>query len=196
MAISTALYVECLLKISSGAFLPSQNLLPSHRMTNELQLPSNFSADSRVWIFQCNRPFREQEEVEINEQLHNFYTQWQTHGKEVKGWAKLFYKQFVIVVADESQSGVSGCSTDGMTRVIKSFERQYGVDLFDRLTITFLVNNHVEPLPMNQVKYALEKGYIETDTLLFNNLVATKAEFEEQWLTPLNKSWLWERIVK
>ena len=133
--------------------------------------------------------------MEINEQLHNFYIQWQTHGKEVRGWAKLFYKQFVVVVADETFSGVSGCSTDGMIRVIKSFERQYSVDLFDRLTITFLVGDKVEPLPMNQVKYALEKGYIETDTPLFNNLVATKAEFESSWLTPLDKSWLWKRIV-
>ena len=74
-------------------------------------------------------------------------------------------------------------------------ERQYQVDLFDRLTITFLVDNKAEPLPMQQVKYALEKGYIETDTLLFNNTVATKAQFETEWLVPLNKSWLWNRIV-
>lgn len=160
------------------------------------KIPEDFSPDSRVWIFQSNRPFREQEELEINEQLYNFYIQWQTHGKEVKGWAKLLYHQFVVVVADETFSGVSGCSTDSMMRVIKSFERQYQVDLFDRLTITFLLNDRVEPLPLNQVKYALEKGYIETDTPLFNNLVATKAEFEAGWLTPLDKSWLWERIVK
>lgn len=165
-------------------------------MNTSLQIPSDFSSDSRVWIFQSNRKFGEQEELEINEQLYNFYVQWQTHGKDIKGWAKLFYHQFVVVVADETFSGVSGCSTDSMMRVIKSFERQYQVDLFDRLTITFLLEDRVEPLPMNQVKYALEKGYIETDTPLFNNLVATKAEFEEGWLTPLNKSWLWERIIK
>lgn len=160
-----------------------------------MNIPADFSPESRVWIFQSNRQFNEQEELEINEQLHNFYVQWQSHGKEVKGWAKLFYKQFVVVVADESEIGVGGCSTDGMTRVIKSFERQYGVNLFDRLTITFLVNDKVEPLPMNQVKYALEKGYIETDTPLFNNLVATKAAFEQEWLVPLNKSWLWNKII-
>ncbi|MBL7771303.1 MAG: hypothetical protein JNM95_00425 [Chitinophagaceae bacterium] len=165
-------------------------------MNTSIQIPSDFSSDSRVWIFQSNRKFGEQEELEINEQLYNFYVQWQTHGKDIKGWAKLFYHQFVVVVADETFSGVSGCSTDSMMRVIKSFERQYQVDLFDRLTITFLLEDRVEPLPMNQVKYALEKGYIETDTPLFNNLVATKAEFEEGWLTPLNKSWLWERIIK
>lgn len=166
-------------------------------MTKELIniLPAGFSPSSRTWIYQSNRPFSEEEEIEINEQLRNFYLQWQSHGAEVKGWAKLVFGQFIVVMADEEFSGISGCSTDGMVRVIKSLERQYQVDLFDRLTITFLVDEKPQPLPMQQVKYALEKGYIETDTLLFNNTVDTKEKLESEWLVPLNKSWLWNRIV-
>ena len=158
-------------------------------------IPQDLSPTSRVWIFQCNRAFREQEELDINEQLHQFYTQWKSHGDEVKGWAKVLYHQFIVVIADESNCSVGGCSTDGMTRIVKNIERQYGIDLFDRLTITFLVNEKVEQLPMSQVKYALEKGYIETDSLLFNNLVDTKEKLESGWLVPLSKSWLWNRIV-
>ncbi|MBP6624831.1 MAG: hypothetical protein KA198_06645 [Chitinophagaceae bacterium] len=161
----------------------------------KLSLPQDFLPDSKVWIYQSNRPFDEREIVEINEQLHNFYVQWTSHGAEVKGWAKLLFGQFVVVLADESRSGVSGCSTDSMVRIMKSIERQYGVDLFDRLTITFLVDGKPQPLPMQQVKYALQKGYIETDTLLFNNLVDTKQKLEQEWLIPLSKSWLWNRII-
>ncbi|MEZ5046912.1 MAG: hypothetical protein R2831_07960 [Chitinophagaceae bacterium] len=165
-------------------------------MTNKLSalVPSDFADDSRVWIFQSSRPFQEQEQLEINEQLLQFYMQWQSHGKDVKGWAKLFFKQFIVVLADERYSGVSGCSTDSMMRIMKSIERQYQVDLFDRLTITFLVDEKAEPLPMQQVKYALSKGFIETDTLLFNNTVQTKASLLNEWIVPLNKSWLWQRI--
>lgn len=166
-------------------------------MTTELKqiLPQDFSDQSRIWIYQSSRPFNNQEGKEIDEQLYNFYLQWLSHGAEVKGWAKLVYKQFIVVMADETQCGVGGCSTDSMVRVIKSLERQYGVDLFDRLTITFLVDGKPQPLPIQQVKYALEEGYIETDTLLFNNMVDTKSRFETEWLVPLNKSWLWRRIV-
>ena len=166
-------------------------------MTKEVAniLPKDFAPNSRIWIYQSNRPFSEQEEKEINEQLFNFYTQWQSHGAAVKGWAKLVFKQFVVVMADESLTDVGGCSTDGMVRMIKSFDRQYSVDLFDRLTITFLVDQKPQPLPIQQVKYALEKGYIETDTLLFNNTVDTKEKLEEAWLVPLKKSWLLNRIV-
>lgn len=159
-----------------------------------LNIPSELAPQSRVWVFQSSRPFNEQEEKEINEQLYQFYAQWKSHGQAVKGWATLAFRYFVIVIADETQTGVGGCSTDAMTRIIKSFERQYSVDFFDRLTLTFLKDERPQPLPMQQVSYALQQGFLETDSLLFNNLVDTKEKLENEWLVPLNQSWLWARL--
>jgi hypothetical protein len=165
-----------------------------NNLQNTIEWPTHMGKDSKVWIYQSNRPFTEQEVLEIDEQLHNFYCQWTSHGVPVKGWAKCIYNQFVIAMADEVASNVSGCSTDSMVRIIKSIERQYQVNLFDRLSIAFLINNKVQPLPYNQVNYALSNGYIQAESRLFNNLVATKAELEQDWLVPLNKSWLWNKI--
>ena len=157
-------------------------------------IPAGFADESRVWIYQSSRPFSEKEELEINEQLHHFYAQWQAHGAPVKGWAKLLFRRFIVLMADETHVNVSGCSTDSSVRVIKSIERQYDVNLFDRLSITFLVKDQPEVLPMGQVQYAIDKGYINGDTLLFNNLVATKGEMLKNWLQPLNYSWLRTRV--
>ena len=157
-------------------------------------LPAEFAPESRVWIYQSSRPFLENEVVEINEQLEQFYTQWQTHGAPVKGWAKVIYRQFIIVLADETGSNVSGCSTDGMVRVVKSIERQYSVNMFDRMMLTFLVKGKAEMLPMSQVQYALDKGYLDKDTQLFNNTVTTKAALETAWLVPLSDSWLGAKL--
>lgn len=157
-------------------------------------IPADFADESRVWIYQSSRPFNEQQEAEINEQLLHFYTQWQTHGTPVKGWAKLLFRRFIVIMADETQAGVSGCSTDSSVRVIKSIERQYDANLFDRLSITFLVKDQPEVLPMGQVQYAVDKGYINGDTLLFNNLVSTKADMLKNWLQPLQFSWMKSQI--
>jgi hypothetical protein len=157
-------------------------------------IPADFSDESRVWIYQSGRRFTEQQQLEIDEQLHQFYSQWTTHGAPVKGWAKLVYGQFIVVLADETGSNVSGCSTDGMVRIIKSIERQYDTNLFDRLTLTFLVKGAPQMLPLGQVQYAIDKGYINGDTLLFNNTVATKGELFSNWLIPLKDSWLAGRI--
>jgi len=157
-------------------------------------IPQGFAADSRVWVYQSSRPFSEKEEQEINEQLHHFYAQWQAHGAPVKGWAGLLFRRFIVMMADESEVGVSGCSTDSSVRVIKSIERQYEVNMFDRLSITFLVKGQPEVLPLNQVQYAIDKGFINGKTLLFNNLVSNRQELLDNWMQPLEDSWLKTRV--
>lgn len=153
-------------------------------------LPTDFPPDSRVWIYQSNRPFSAQESAEIGEQLHQFTAQWNSHGTPVKGWGSLLFNQVIVLIADESEAGVSGCSTDSSVRIIKSLERQYNVNLFDRLALGFVVKDRLELLPLAQVGYALEKGYLSPDTLYLNNTVQTKGELETRWLVPLKQSWL------
>ena len=164
--------------------------------TKELEelLPKEFSENARVWIYQSSRAFIEKEELEINEQLHQFYAHWQSHGIPVKGWAKLLFKQFIVFIADETDVQVSGCSTDSSVRIVKSIERQYSVNMFDRMMLTFLVDGKAQMLPYNQVQYALEKGYINKETPLFNNIAATKKELFTNWLIPIKDSWLAERV--
>jgi len=158
-------------------------------------LPADFAPDSRVWIYQSNRPFNEREALEINEQLHQFATQWQSHGTPVKGFGQLFFNQVIVLMADENATGVSGCSTDSSVRVIKSLERQYEVNLFDRLLLGFVVKDQLELLPMAQLAYAFEKGFIDENTLYLNNTVLTKQELEEKWLQPVKDSWVMKKVA-
>ena len=165
-------------------------------MKQEIQqlLPADFHPSSRVWIYQSNRPFNERETLEINEQLHQFTSQWQAHGAPVKGWGQLLFNQVIVLIADESNTAVSGCSTDSSVRIVKSIERQYEVNLFDRLLLAFLVKDKLQLLPMAQLPYALEKGFIDENTLYVNNTVLTLGEMEEKWLVPLKESWLAKKL--
>jgi hypothetical protein len=157
-------------------------------------LPAGFAADSKVWVYQSSRAFIEKEQQEINEQLEQFYQQWTAHGEPVKGWGRVLFGQFIVFMADESDVKVSGCSTDSSVRIVKSIERQYSVNMFDRLSITFLKNGKAEMLPFNQVQYAIDNGFIDGDTNLFNNVVYTRKDLLEQWLVPLRLSWLATKV--
>jgi hypothetical protein len=157
-------------------------------------IPPGFAENARVWVYQSSRAFIEKEANEINEQLYQFYSQWQSHGDPVKGWAGLLFRQFIVVIADETEVMVGGCSTDSSVRVIKSLERQYDVNFFDRMMLTFLVEEKAEMLPFNQVQYAIDKGFINKDTPVFNNIVTNKQELLTKWLVPLNESWLATRV--
>lgn len=153
------------------------------------QIPANLPENSKVWIYQSNRPFNEQEVLEINEQLLQFYQQWHVHGKSVSGWAGLMYNQFIVFVADETNMIISGCSQDTTHRLLKSLEKQYQVQLFDRLTLTFLKDEKIEMLPFQQLDYALEKSFVSLDTLVFDNTVDELSQLSSKWLVPLKDSW-------
>lgn len=157
-------------------------------------LNQDFHPKSKVWIYQCNRIFTLNEALEIEELLKEFTLQWESHGTPLKGEAHLFFGQFIILIADETATGVSGCSTDSSVRLIKEIEKKYAVNMFDRITLAFVVKEKVQLLPLSQLQYAVENGFINTDTLYFNNLVQTKEELEATWIVPVQQSWLNSKI--
>src|SRR5262249_4272783 len=119
-------------------------------------LDNNFHPDSRVWIYQCNRLFSIDEALEAEEMLKEFTREWKSHGTPVKGEAHLFFGQFIVLIADETASGVSGCSTDSSVRMIKEIEQRFHVNMFDRTTLAFVIKDKVQLLPMSQLQYAVE----------------------------------------
>ena len=158
------------------------------------QIPEDFSGDSRVWIYQSSRLFFLSEALQIEELLENFVTQWKSHGTPVKGYANLFFGQFIILMADESTAGVSGCSTDSSVHIIKEIEKLFKVDLFNRQTLAFIIKDKVQLLPLSQLKYAVENNFIDETTTYINNTITTKNELLQSWLIPVKDSWLAKRI--
>lgn len=158
-------------------------------------LDGSFHPTSRVWIYQSGRIFSLSEALELETLLEDFASQWKSHGTPVKGAAYLFFGQFIILMADETATGVSGCSTDSSVRLIKQIEQQFQVSLFDRATLAFVVKDKIQLLPLSQLQYAVNNGFVEPETLYFNNLVQTKAELEDSWIIPVSHSWVGKRVV-
>lgn len=157
-------------------------------------LPAGFAADSRVWIYQSNRLFTFQEVLLVEGMLKDFVDSWQSHGAPVKGYGNIFFGQFIVLMADERATGVSGCSTDSSVRLIKQIEEIFNVTMFDRQLLAFLVKDKVQLLPLAQLQYGIDNQFISADTPYFNNLVKTKEELEKKWIVPVKESWLKNRI--
>jgi hypothetical protein len=157
-------------------------------------LPETFSDRSRVWVYQSSRLFSLSEALEIESLLNKFCSEWRSHGAEVSGYGNLFFGQFIILMADETEATVSGCSTDSSVRFIKELEQKYHVDLFNRSNLAFLIKDKVQLLPLNQLQYAFQNNFINAGTLYFNNTVQTKAELKNNWIIPVKDSWLARKI--
>ena len=157
-------------------------------------IPEDFDDNSRVWIYQSSRIFGLTEALQIESLLEDFVENWKSHGTPVKGYANLIFGQFVVFIADETATGVSGCSTDSSVRVVKEIETLFSTSMFDRLNLAFLKDNKVQMLPLQQLSYAIENGFITGETIYLNNLVQTKKDLLNNWMIPVKNSWLASRL--
>jgi hypothetical protein len=157
-------------------------------------LPADFNDNSKVWIYQASRLFTISEALQIEDLLNDLVKNWKAHGAPVKGYANLFFGQFIVLMADEVATGVSGCSIDSSVRVIQQIEKKFDVEMFNWQNLGFIVKDKVEIIPRQQFNYAFENNSITEQTLFFNNVVTTKKELENNWIIPTKESWLKTKI--
>ena len=151
---------------------------------------------SRVWVYQADRSFSIEEEKIIFEALTKFCSTWEAHGDPLKTSFKIEFNRFVILSVDESSAGASGCSIDGSVRVLKGLGEQFNINFFDRTKVAFLVNGEIETHSLNQLKSLFESAQLKPSMQTFNTLVATKGEWEANWKTTAEKSWLIKYLPK
>ncbi len=145
--------------------------------------------DAKVWIYQANRSFTPEEVWDISDILENFVDKWQSHQRDVAGYGSLYYRRFLVLMADEHKCDVSGCSIDSSVKLIRELEQAYDINFFDRMKVCYKITNElVGSFPLQQLNEMLEKGKLTEQTIIFNNLVSTKKEFETRWEIPLNES--------
>ena len=157
-------------------------------------IPQSFPDNSRVWVYQSNRKFTPEEVLQVEDILKNFCKEWNSHGSPVKGYANLFFGQLIIIMADESDLKIGGCSTDSSIRLMKNIEKDFNIELLDRQSLAFIVKEKIQLLPLDLVNYSIENGFLTADTLYFNNTILTKKDLMTQWIIPIKESWLAGRI--
>ena len=153
-------------------------------------IPSHFAPTSRIWIYQSSRPFSSTESVQIQKSIDEFISAWTAHGAAVKGIGLIAFNQFIILVADESHTQVSGCSTDSSVHFIQQVQQTWKTDFFNRRTLAFWMQDEVRLLDMGDLPGAMENQTIQAETLYFNNLVATLQDWINQWIQPVGESWI------
>lgn len=114
---------------------------------------------------------------------------WMAHGKPVHGWFEVKYNRFLILFADEEATSVSGCSIDSSVAFVKKIGAELNCDFFDRKQMAWLEQDEVKTKIMHEFWALRKAGVITGETMVFNNLVKDKAEFDSSWISPFDKSW-------
>ncbi|MFB6257604.1 MAG: ABC transporter ATPase [Flavobacteriales bacterium] len=155
----------------------------------------DLSPQAKVWIYQSDRPFTTDEKKRISEMGDQFVADWSAHGTSLKACFRILYDRFLAFFVDEGQQEATGCSIDRSVHFIKGLESNFDLNLLDRKLVAFRSEQGIETLPFDRIDRAIEEGRLKRDSIVFNNLVRTKKEFEEEWEVPLHQSW-YSRLIK
>ena len=149
----------------------------------------SLSDTSKIWIYQSNRPFSDIEKDMINRKMEDFVANWKRHGDDLKASFEIRYDQFIILAVDEQYNDVSGCSVDASTHLFKQFENDFQIDLFSKLNTAFKDGDHVNVVTLSDFQKFVKEQKIDSNTVVFNNMIGTKKELDTSWEVAANESW-------
>jgi len=146
---------------------------------------------SKVWIFQAENVLDESQEAQIKELLFEFLHEWTAHNVQLYTSGDILHHRFIVIMVDERYQGASGCSLDKMTHFIQYLEHKFGITLLERTTVAYESSSSgdITTIPLHQLVDIAKTGTIHEETIVYNNLVKTKEEFEQGWRTEIKNSW-------
>ncbi len=151
---------------------------------------NDMPAHSRVWIYQWDRELTDAEIGEIKQRAAMFLIDWTSHGNLMRASIDVLYHRFILVLADEAAAAASGCGVDKSVRFVQQLEQDYKVSLFDRMLTAYRdADGKIQTLKLHYFEQLVQDGKLNGQTVVFNNLVSTKAELEKNWEVPMHKSW-------
>jgi hypothetical protein len=160
------------------------------QLTPQLAQRSDFSPDSRLWVYVCDRALTEEEAISIQGELDLFCHRWTAHNLALKAVAEVFHRQFIFLMVDETKAGASGCSIDKSVHFLEQLGASMRVDFFERKCFVWVGTEGVLKFSnASELSIQVQNNTINSTTLMVNTLVQTKQDLADKWLLPFHQSW-------
>lgn len=154
----------------------------------------NLSDQSRVWIYLSKRSFTDTEVAVLNQLLQQFCIQWTAHGANLEAYGEVRHHHFIVLMVDETAAGASGCSIDKSIRFVQEIEKEFGVELFNRMLFAWKEGEEIQVLTLDELQKLFDEGLITEGSTVFNTTVTTKKDLDTHFETTLGESWMMNRI--
>lgn len=145
---------------------------------------------ARLWVFPAERALTAPEGDALLAEVDAFLDGWAAHGVPLTCARDWRYDRFLLVAVDEAAAGVSGCSIDALTRILRAHEGALGVALLDNGPVTYRDGNGLARVPRGRFAQLAEAGAVGPDTTVFDNTVPTVGAVRAgRWETAARHAW-------
>ena len=156
---------------------------------------TSISNDAKVWVYPSSRKFYTNEIPEIAEKIKKFVAEWKADDESFKASYQFLYNRFIVITADDITTPLKNSDIDDSVNFILSLQETYSVALLDRMNICFKQGEFVQYKDLKDFKKLLKNKALTGKSIIFDNLITNKQDFENFWEIPIEESW-YSRFLK
>ena len=154
----------------------------------------NLPDASRVWVFGSDSALSEEGTTTLLKAVEEHLTEWKAHGEPLTVGSQLRDNRFLVIAVDQATAGATGCSIDGLFRVLQGLESKVGTNLVGGGKVFYRDSRaQVQSATRDRIPQLAQSGAITKDTVVFDtsltDLGAFRTGFEkrakESWIKPL-----------
>ncbi len=150
---------------------------------------SSLNDDAKVWIYPSSRKFYATEIENLENKIKEFIKSWKTDDENFKASYQFLYNRFIVFFADDENSSLTNSDIDFSVSFILKLQEEYKVDLLDKMNVCFKQGEFVQYKELKDFKKLLKNKAITGKTIVFDNLLTLKIDFENYWQIPIEESW-------
>jgi hypothetical protein len=119
-----------------------------------------------------------------------FLAQWRAHGDPLTCARDWRDDRFLAVGVDQSTAGASGCSIDGLFRVLQGLEPQLGSRMVGGGRVFYRdLNGEVQSVERHELKALRDSGAIKENSVVFDTSLTDLGSLRQGFERPARKSW-------
>lgn len=151
---------------------------------------SRLPDDARVWVFAADRSLTPDAASRLLADVDRFLDGWAAHGQPLTCARDWRDDHFLAIGVDQSDAHASGCSVDGLFRVLRALEPQLGATLLGGGRVLYRdASGAVQSVSRDEFSTLGTRGVITSETPVFDATVSTAAAWRERFETPAAASW-------
>ncbi|MEO9571388.1 MAG: ABC transporter ATPase [Polaribacter sp.] len=151
--------------------------------------------NAKVWIYPSSRKFYANEIEGVESKIKTFIENWKSDDQNFKASYKFLYNRFIILFADDENTPLTNKDIDISVSFILKLQQDYDVELLDKMNVCFKQGEFVQYKELKDFKKLLKNKALTAKSIIFDNLITSKIDFENYWEVPIEDSW-YSRFIK
>lgn len=99
------------------------------------------------------------------------------------------YNRFIVLFADDTDTPLTNLDIDASVSFILELQQEYQVELLDKMNACFKQGEFVQYKDLKDFKKLIKTRAVTAKTIVFDNLVHTKQDFDSFWEVSIEESW-------